>query len=95
MAVVTIYTTRTCSYCHAAVALLRQRNIEFEQIDTTGNYDLREWLADRTGRSTVPQIFIGDDAIGGYTDLAAIDQRGELGGRIAAAQQAAPHSVKR
>jgi glutaredoxin 3 len=75
---VKIYTTRTCGYCHAAVRLLTNKGISFEQIDVTGAPDMREWLESETGRSTVPQIFIGDDAIGGYTDLAALDNSGKL-----------------
>jgi glutaredoxin 3 len=75
---VKIYTTRTCGYCHAAVRLLGQRNIVFEQVDVTGDQAAREWLEETTGRSTVPQIFIGDLAIGGYTDLAALDNSGKL-----------------
>jgi glutaredoxin 3 len=75
---VKIYTTRTCGYCQAALRLLRAKDIAFEQIDVTGNNDIRQWLVTATGRTTVPQIFIGDQAIGGYTDLAALEQSGKL-----------------
>ena len=75
---VKIYTTKTCGYCQAALRLLRSKNISFEQIDVTGADDVRQWLVEATGRTTVPQIFIGELAIGGYTDLAALDQSGKL-----------------
>lgn len=75
---VKIYTTSTCGYCHAALKLLRDKNIEFEQIDVSRAPDVRRWLADTTGRTTVPQIFINDIAVGGYTDIAALDQSGKL-----------------
>jgi glutaredoxin 3 len=75
---VKIYTTRTCGYCQAALRLLRAKNIPYEQVDVTGNDDMRQWLVTATGQTTVPQIFIGDQAIGGYTDLAALDQSGKL-----------------
>jgi glutaredoxin 3 len=75
---VKIYTTSTCGYCHAALKLLRSKNIEFEQIDVSRAPDVRRWLADTTGRTSVPQIFINDVAVGGYTDIAALDQAGKL-----------------
>ncbi len=75
---VKIYTTSTCGYCHAALKLLRAKNIEFEHIDVSRAPDIRRWLADTTGRTSVPQIFINDAAVGGYTDIAALDQSGKL-----------------
>ena len=75
---VKIYTTSTCGYCHAALKLLRSKNIEFEHIDVSRAPDVRRWLADTTGRTSVPQIFINDVAVGGYTDIAALDQAGKL-----------------
>lgn len=78
MANVKIYTTSYCGYCHAAVALLERKGVQFEQEDVTGKAQKRMWLAQATGRSTVPQIFINGRPVGGYTDLRALDQRGEL-----------------
>jgi len=79
MASVTIYTRRWCGYCTGALRLLAQKDVAFEEIDTTGNHELRRWLA-RTagGRTTVPQIFIDGRSIGGYDELKALDRTGEL-----------------
>jgi glutaredoxin 3 len=75
---VKMYTRRWCGYCTAAEHLLDAKGISYENIDTTGNHELRRWLRDATGRSTVPQIFIGGRSIGGYDDLRALDRTGEL-----------------
>ena len=75
---VKLYTRRWCGYCTAAERLLQSKGVPFEQIDTTGDHQTRRWLADVTGRHTVPQIFIGGQSIGGYDDLRALDRKGEL-----------------
>jgi glutaredoxin 3 len=75
---VTIYTTRVCGYCVAAKRLLAARSIPYKELDVTGDDARRAWLVETTGRRTVPQIFIGDRAIGGYDELAALDQSGKL-----------------
>jgi glutaredoxin 3 len=75
---VRIYTTDYCGFCRKAKELLTKRQIPFREIDVTGDDAQREWLVDATGRRTVPQIFIGEEPIGGYTDLAALDRSGEL-----------------
>lgn len=79
---VTIYTTRTCPYCHRAKALLRARGIPFTEIDVTDDEARRAWLVTSTGRQTVPQIFIGGEAIGGSDDLHELDRTGELERRL-------------
>ena len=73
-----IYTRRWCGYCSAAERLLRKKGVAFEEIDCTGDHEKRRWLAEVTGRSTVPQIFIDGRSIGGYDELRALDRRGEL-----------------
>jgi glutaredoxin 3 len=78
MAVVKIYTRQWCGYCTRAVALLRRKGVLFEEIDTTGNRALREWLANETGSSTVPQIFVDDCHIGDCDGIHALDRAGEL-----------------
>jgi glutaredoxin 3 len=76
---VTVYTTRICPYCVAAKRLLGERGIAYREVDVTGDDAKRAWLLDTTKRRTVPQIFIGNAAIGGFDDLAALDRSGELG----------------
>jgi glutaredoxin 3 len=78
MAPVEVYTTPSCPYCVRAKRLLTERGIAFEEIDVAEDDDLREDLIRRTGRRTVPQIFIAGQAIGGYEELAALDASGEL-----------------
>jgi glutaredoxin 3 len=75
---VTIYTTRVCSYCIAAKRLLSSRGVPYQEIDVTDDDAKRAWLVEATGRRTVPQIFIGGEAIGGYDDLALLDRSGRL-----------------
>lgn len=73
----TIYTTRYCPYCHAAIELLRRKKIEFREIDVSED-DEFDALVKRTGWKTVPQIFIGNEMIGGYQELTKLDQAGKL-----------------
>jgi glutaredoxin 3 len=78
MPIVTVYTTRICWYCDQAKRLLTQRSIAFQEVDVSEDARARVWLVETTGQRTVPQIFIGDQPIGGYTDLAALDRSGRL-----------------
>ena len=78
MAKVTIYTTTYCGYCSAAKRLFDSRSIPYTEIDLTGDDEGRTALRDRTGRTTVPQIFVGDVHVGGYDDLRALDRAGGL-----------------
>jgi glutaredoxin 3 len=80
---VKMYTTAYCPYCRMAKHLLKGKNVDFEEIDVGGDPAMRQWLVEATGRRTVPQIFIGDEAIGGYDELAALERRGELDRRLA------------
>ncbi len=75
---VKIYTTPTCPYCARAKRLLHRKNVPYEEIDVSWNDEARMDLARRTGRRTVPQIFIGDRHVGGSDDLQALDEAGEL-----------------
>ena len=75
---VTIYRTRTCPYCVAAARLLERRGIAHEEIELDDRPDLRSSLDARTGWRTVPQIFVGEHFVGGYTELAELDRGGEL-----------------
>lgn len=85
MSEVRLYTTMVCPYCVRAKMLLRERNIPFTEIDVTGDHDARMRLVQQTGQRTVPQIFIGDRAIGGFTELRELDRSGELARLLAAA----------
>ncbi len=78
MPAVTIYTKSWCPYCSAAKDLLVRKNASFTELDITGKADLRDEMVRRSGRSTVPQIFIGEAHVGGCDDLYALDQSGAL-----------------
>ena len=76
---VKMYTTLVCPYCVRAKMLLKQRGVdEIEEIRVDLNPAERQGMMERTGRRTVPQIFIGDTHVGGCDDLVALDQRGAL-----------------
>ncbi|RTZ43138.1 glutaredoxin 3 [Candidimonas sp. SYP-B2681] len=79
MATVTMYTTAVCPYCVRAEMLLKQRGVtEIEKIRIDVNPEQRDIMMQRTGRRTVPQIYIGDTHVGGYDDLAALDRANGL-----------------
>jgi glutaredoxin 3 len=75
---VQIYTWSNCPYCVRAKALLERKGIPYTEINLDGQEDELNALRARTGWQTVPQIFIGEKLIGGYTDLAELDAKGEL-----------------
>ncbi len=75
---VLMYTTRLCPYCMAARRLLAEKNIEYTDIAVDNKPDLRAEMTRLSGQRTVPQIWVGDHHVGGYTELAAADQSGEL-----------------
>jgi len=79
---VRIYTASYCGYCHRARQLLERRGIVFEEIDVTSDMATRQWLAGKTGRRTVPQIFVDEQPIGGYDELRALDDAGRLGALV-------------
>lgn len=76
---VQIYTAPSCPYCVRAKDLLNRKGVPFTEIFLSWD-DPAPWkeLEKRTGMKTVPQIFIEDKCIGGYTDMAALEQSGEL-----------------
>ena len=74
---VEVYATSYCWYCRQAKALLGRKGVEYESIDATDPARRREAI-ERSGRRTVPQIFIGGRSIGGYDDLRALEDSGEL-----------------
>ena len=79
MAKVEIYTTIACPFCTRAVSLLTAKNIDFEKIDVTLSTAKRQAMRIRSnGQTSVPQIFINNDHIGGCDDLLRLDQAGHL-----------------
>ncbi|WP_426957175.1 glutaredoxin 3 [Muricoccus radiodurans] len=82
---VEIYTTPFCPYCARAKALLERKGVAFEEIDAPHGSEARRAAISRSGgRTTVPQIFIADRAIGGSDDLHALERAGKLDPMLAA-----------
>lgn len=75
---VVVYTKIPCPFCTSAKALLRSKEVSFEEIDVTDDPALREEVIERSGRRTVPQVFINGRSIGGFEELRILDQSGEL-----------------
>jgi glutaredoxin 3 len=85
MAKVTMYTTGVCPYCQMAERLLRSKGVaEIDKVRVDTDPARREEMMSRTGRRTVPQIYIGERHVGGYDDLAALDREGGLDPLLAA-----------
>jgi glutaredoxin 3 len=80
---VTVYTTPYCPYCTRAKALLAERGVPFTEVDVEDDDARRAWLVKATGQRTVPQIFFGEESIGGFSELRALDQARELQARLA------------
>ncbi len=79
MAKVIMYTTGFCPYCKMAENLLRAKGVQdIEKIRIDLEPAQRAEMMDKTGRRTVPQIYIGEKHVGGYDDLAQLDRNGEL-----------------
>lgn len=79
MAKVTIYTRQFCPYCTRAVQLLKEKKADFHEIDAGMDPKLREEMIQRSnGGRTFPQIFVGDQHIGGCDDMMALDRAGKL-----------------
>lgn len=75
---VTVYSTRICPYCMLAKRLLGNKGVKYDEIMVDANDALRAEMMQRSGRRTVPQIFIGDRHVGGFDDLSALDRAGQL-----------------
>jgi glutaredoxin 3 len=79
MAKVLMYSTGVCPYCMMAERLLKSKGVaEIEKVRVDLEPGRRDEMMQRTGRRTVPQIYVGDRHVGGYDDLAALDRAGEL-----------------
>jgi glutaredoxin 3 len=85
MSQVTIYTKGWCPYCSAAKDLLKEKGVAFDEVDIERRGDARQEMIQRAGgRSTVPQIFIGERHVGGCDDLYALERAGKLDTLLAA-----------
>lgn len=80
---VVMYRTRYCPYCVLAKRLLDKKGVRFEEIDVSGDLEKRRWLCEVTGRHKVPQIFIGDRAVGGFDELYRLERAGKLDALLA------------
>jgi glutaredoxin 3 len=75
---VSIYTSSQCAYCRFAKRLLEQRGVVARELNIDADEVNREEMVRRTGRRTVPQVFIGARHIGGYDELAQLERSGQL-----------------
>ena len=88
MAKVVMYSTAVCPFCLMAERLLRSKGVdEIEKIRVDLDPARRDEMMQRTGRRTVPQIYVGERHVGGYDDLAALDRAGGLDPLLAAPQE--------
>lgn len=78
MADIEIYTTSFCPYCWRAKSLLQRKGAAFREIDVGGRPELRSEMTDRSGRRTVPQIFIDGRSVGGSDELYELERVGRL-----------------
>ncbi len=79
---IVVYITPWCPYCIRAKLFLKRKGWDFEEIDVDGDVEKRRWLREVTGMRTVPQIFIGEEPIGGFDDMSALDRRGGLDAKV-------------
>jgi len=75
---VTLYVSDWCPYCQRAKSLLTRKNVVFREINVDDEPKLREEMIERSGRRTVPQIYVGDTHVGGCDDLFELERSGEL-----------------
>jgi glutaredoxin 3 len=85
IATVEIYTKFACPYCYRAKQLLDVKSVSYAEFDAMGGPVREEMLARSNGRTTVPQIFIGGEHVGGCDDLYALEQAGKLDPMLKAA----------
>ncbi len=79
---VVVYCTGLCPYCTRALALLDKKGVEYETIRIDQHPERREEMESRSGRTSVPQIFIDDFHVGGFDDMVDLDMDGELDPRL-------------
>jgi glutaredoxin 3 len=97
MTQVVMYTTGMCPYCVRAKMLLQNKGVAWEEVRIEGDRALMREMMERSGRRTVPQIFIGDRHVGGFDDLAELDAFGQLDPLLGLAphldEAATPHAA--
>jgi glutaredoxin 3 len=84
---VTIYTRMMCSYCAAAKRLLERKGVAYVEHDASFSQELRQEMMSRSGRTTFPQIFIGERHVGGSDELHALESAGRLDQMLAEGSQ--------
>jgi len=75
---VKIYSKDYCPYCMKAKSLLGELGIQYKEIDVTHKPDVMREIAEKSGFTTVPQIFVEEKCLGGYTDIAKLNDEGQL-----------------
>ena len=85
MTQVIIYTRAFCPYCTRAISLLHSKGVEFTEIDAGMDVEKRREMIQRSGRTTYPQIFVGERHIGGCDDMMALEREGRLDPLLTAA----------
>lgn len=78
MASVTVYGNSSCAYCGAARMLLKKKGVDFDDVTITQDAEKRAEMEALSGRTSVPQIFIGETHVGGFDELCELDASGEL-----------------
>ena len=81
---VTMYSTRFCPFCIRARSLLGSKGVAYEEIDVGSDSSQWQKMQALSGRDTVPQIFINEEAVGGYDDIALLERQGKLDAMLAA-----------
>lgn len=82
---IVIYSKEYCPYCRMARQLLDNKGVDYQLIDIEGKHELRDRMIERSGRRTVPQIFVGEHHVGGFDDLNALERKGRLDDLLAGA----------
>jgi glutaredoxin 3 len=82
---ITVYSTTWCTYCDRAKSLLKARGLEYTNVNLDDDPAFRGKLLELTGRMTVPQIFVGERLVGGFTELRELDRSGKLTALVEAA----------
>ncbi|MBD5771011.1 glutaredoxin 3 [Marinomonas colpomeniae] len=83
MATVTIYSSNYCPFCTRAKQLLSSKNVAFNEINVDGNNKLRQEMTKKSGRTSVPQIWIGEKHVGGCDELYDLERKDALDGLLA------------